>query len=59
MAKAQQAAKKDKIMSVSKLFTADGKRARKTCPKCGSGYFLAEHKDRVTCGNCQYMEKKR
>lgn len=29
----------------------------KTCPKCGSGTFLAEHKDRVYCGACHYMEK--
>jgi ubiquitin-small subunit ribosomal protein S27Ae len=33
-------------------------RKNKTCPKCGAGVFLAEHKDRLTCGKCQYMEKK-
>lgn len=26
----------------------------KTCPKCGAPYFLAEHKNRVYCGNCHY-----
>lgn len=31
-------------------------RLRKACPKCGPGTFLAEHKDRVSCGNCGYME---
>jgi ubiquitin-small subunit ribosomal protein S27Ae len=49
-----------KQMSVSKLYSVSGnsvKRAKKTCPKCGDGYFLAEHKDRLTCGNCHYMEK--
>jgi len=32
-----------------------------TCPKCGSGIFLAEHKDRWFCGTCHYTlfkEKK-
>jgi ubiquitin-small subunit ribosomal protein S27Ae len=39
---------------------AGGKIASKNkfCPKCGQGVFLAEHKDRWTCGNCSYMEKK-
>lgn len=29
---------------------------RKSCPKCGQGVFLAEHKDRRTCGRCGYVE---
>ncbi len=33
-------------------------RKRKHCPKCGVGFFLAEHKDRATCGHCQYTEFK-
>ncbi|MHB8605668.1 MAG: 30S ribosomal protein S27ae [Thermoplasmatota archaeon] len=33
-------------------------RLRKTCPKCGPGVFLGEHKDRVSCGNCGYTEFK-
>ena len=33
-------------------------RTRKHCPKCGVGTFLAEHKNRTTCGNCQYTEFK-
>ncbi|MFH0752678.1 MAG: 30S ribosomal protein S27ae [archaeon] len=28
----------------------------KSCPKCGEGIFLAEHKDRNTCGKCGYTE---
>jgi len=32
-------------------------RQRKQCPKCGDGVFLAQHKDRLTCGKCQYTEK--
>ncbi len=28
------------------------------CPKCGPGTFLAQHKDRATCGKCGYCEFK-
>ena len=34
------------------------KRKNKTCPKCGTGTFMADHKDRSTCGKCGYTEKK-
>lgn len=30
----------------------------KSCPKCGVGVRLAEHKDRRSCGRCGYFEKK-
>lgn len=30
----------------------------KSCPKCGSGVKLADHKDRLSCGKCRYFEKK-
>ena len=29
-----------------------------SCPKCGEGIFLAEHKDRKVCGKCGYVEVK-
>jgi len=29
----------------------------KTCPKCGPAVFVAEHKDRISCGRCGYTEK--
>jgi ubiquitin-small subunit ribosomal protein S27Ae len=29
-------------------------RLKKECPRCGKGYFMAEHKDRMSCGNCGY-----
>ena len=32
--------------------------AKKSCPKCGPGMHLAEHKDRRACGKCGYFEKK-
>lgn len=33
-------------------------RKNQFCPKCGPGIFMANHKDRRTCGKCGYMEKK-
>jgi small subunit ribosomal protein S27Ae len=35
-----------------------GKLQSKSCPKCGHGFLLAEHKDRLTCGKCGYSEYK-
>jgi len=34
-------------------------RKGKSCPKCGAGTFLAEHKDRLYCGSCKYVEVKK
>lgn len=31
-------------------------RLLKFCPRCGSGIFLAKHKDRLYCGKCHYTE---
>lgn len=38
--------------------TKEGKAVKKnkSCPKCGKGVFLAQHKDRVHCGKCGYTE---
>ena len=33
-------------------------RVRRTCPKCGDGVFLGEHKNRLSCGSCGYTEFK-
>ena len=33
-------------------------RLRKHCPKCGPAVFLAEHKNRFSCGKCGYTEFK-
>lgn len=33
-------------------------RLRRACPKCGPGTFLADHKDRASCGRCGYTEMK-
>ncbi|MFH1055910.1 MAG: 30S ribosomal protein S27ae [Candidatus Altiarchaeota archaeon] len=31
-------------------------RKLKSCPKCGDGVHLAQHKDRHSCGKCGYTE---
>jgi small subunit ribosomal protein S27Ae len=31
-------------------------RTRKSCPKCGPGVYLGEHKNRLSCGKCGYTE---
>lgn len=54
--------KKGKSLHVYKHYQVSGdklQRKNRTCPKCGAGIFLAEHKDRVSCGKCHYMEVKR
>ena len=33
-------------------------RLRQECPRCGPGVFLAEHKDRTSCGACGNTEPK-
>jgi small subunit ribosomal protein S27Ae len=33
-------------------------RFRRHCPKCGPAVFLADHKDRFSCGKCGYTEYK-
>ena len=35
------------------------KRKNLACPKCGVGVYLAQHKDRSTCGKCGYTEFKK
>ena len=34
-------------------------RLKRTCAKCGPGIFMAEHKDRYSCGKCGFMEAKK
>jgi len=35
------------------------KRLKQSCPKCGPGVFLGEHKNRLACGKCGYTEFKK
>lgn len=32
------------------------KAKNRSCPKCGPGFFLGAHKNRVVCGKCGYTE---
>jgi len=50
--------KKSKVKARFQLH-AGGKFAHRSCPKCGSGFLLAEHKDRRVCGKCLYVESKK
>lgn len=42
-----------------KLETGAVVRAKKSCPRCGPGTWLAEHKGRLYCGRCAYTEFER
>lgn len=45
---------------ISSVYSIEGDklvRKNKTCPKCGPGVFMAQHKDRMSCGKCGYTEK--
>ena len=39
-----------------KHYTIEGDKIKrtKTCPRCGPGVFLANHKNRLSCGKCKY-----
>lgn len=44
-------------IQVHNLYKVEGEtltRLRKECPRCGKGYFMAEHDGRLTCGNCGF-----
>lgn len=46
-----------KMVAANAYKIVDGKAVKqhKECPKC-PGKNLAKHKDRLTCGSCDYME---
>jgi ubiquitin-small subunit ribosomal protein S27Ae len=57
--------KKKEVAQIKKHVTScrrknysGGKIKNRFCPKCGPGVALADHKDRLYCGKCHYMEKK-
>jgi small subunit ribosomal protein S27Ae len=53
---AKRKVKKKRTAKVWKFYE-QGKLKVKNCPKCGKGVYLANHKDRLYCGRCHYMEK--
>jgi len=57
--KAIRAKQVKKPIKVHTYFSKDGdavKRVKKSCPKCGQGFFMAAHKSRSSCGKCRYTE---
>ncbi|MBI4177218.1 MAG: 30S ribosomal protein S27ae [Candidatus Aenigmarchaeota archaeon] len=49
---------KHKPMQHWKMYK-DGKHKSRACARCGAGTWMAEHKDRFTCGKCKYSESKK
>lgn len=50
---------KKKLKGIWNLYQKSGdklERKNKSCPKCGSGTFMAKHASRWTCGQCHYTE---
>ncbi len=41
-----------------KHYIVDGTKVTRgaSCPRCGLGVFLAQHKGRLHCGKCNYTE---
>ncbi len=55
-------AKKKRTSQKWKLYEVQGgkvKRKNRYCPRCGPGVFMANHKDRWSCGKCGYTEWKK
>ena len=51
--------KKKKPFNRYKMYKVSGdklEKNNKSCPKCSVESFLANHKDRLTCGKCGYTE---
>lgn len=36
------------------VIEGEGLKRKRSCPRCGVGVFLANHKDRLCCGKCRY-----
>jgi len=59
--KARSEKKKKEERGVHALYKIEGEkvtRLRPTCERCGPGYFMANHKDRYTCGRCGFTRYK-
>lgn len=48
--------KKIQVWSNYEVTGNEVKRKLESCPRCGSGTFMAGHKNRKTCGKCGYSE---
>jgi ubiquitin-small subunit ribosomal protein S27Ae len=53
--------KKDSKLQIYTFYDISGDRVtrkKRDCSRCGKGVFMAEHKDRNTCGKCGFTEFK-
>jgi len=53
--------KKKQEKGVYKLYKTESDkitRLRPICERCGSGYFMADHGNRYTCGHCGFTRYK-
>jgi small subunit ribosomal protein S27Ae len=53
--------KKKEEKGIHALYKVEGEkvtRLRPTCERCGPGYFMANHRDRYTCGHCGFTRYK-
>ena len=50
--------KKKKIFSNYKIEGGKLERLLPFCERCGQGYFMADHGDRYTCGQCGFTRYK-
>ena len=58
-AKPEKKKKQEKgIFTLYKLENDKVSRLRPTCERCGSGYFMADHGNRYTCGHCGFTRYK-
>jgi ubiquitin-small subunit ribosomal protein S27Ae len=61
-AKGKKQKKDKKPLEVWKRYTTAGGKAvskNKNCPKCGADSALANHKNRLYCGKCHYVEMRK
>ena len=59
-AKPEKKKKEEKgIHALYKIENGKATRLRPTCERCGTGYFMADHSDRYTCGHCGFTRYKR
>ncbi|QQG40317.1 MAG: 30S ribosomal protein S27ae [Candidatus Aenigmatarchaeota archaeon] len=51
---------KHKHIQIWKKYKVSGSTVERpvSCPRCGTGTFLAQHKNRSTCGKCGFSETK-
>lgn len=54
-------AAKTKKKGISSLYSIGGEKIKRLlpfCERCGPGFFMANHKDRYTCGHCGFTRYK-